>query len=305
MLHHRTSPAHLDSVPTWTPASPVCCSSSSSRRRRSAEPVAASRSLCVSPPLQPLQQGSLRVKCRANTLSTQQYEDDPDDDEDYPAEVPTTFELMQRPNAEKPTVRVRLSVHYRVHSRQMLCIGGSLIPFGWSFLSIAKVPMTWNNGDVWTCEVELQAGQRIEYKYVVLEEQDWTRIVNEESQGLVEIKYRTGLEPAQPPNVQAIQRQMAIVAWQPGPNRILHVPSEEELQQLRIGEAIERIPPLPSQTIPYRNTIKREPVQKTEPFEGTWEVLTTDAEDKPFLDRYDAWGCSNRRPPALKGLSFG
>lgn len=50
-------------------------------------------------------------------------------------------------------VRVRLSVHYRVHSRQMLCIGGSLIPFGWSFLSIAKVPMTWNSGDVWTCEV--------------------------------------------------------------------------------------------------------------------------------------------------------
>jgi len=35
----------------------------------------------------------------------------------------------------------------------MLCIGGSLIPFGWSFLSIAKVPMTWNSGDVWTCEV--------------------------------------------------------------------------------------------------------------------------------------------------------
>jgi hypothetical protein len=51
------------------------------------------------------------------------------------------------------TVRVRLSVHYRVHSRQMLCIGGSQIPFGWSFLSIAKVPMPWNQGDVWICEV--------------------------------------------------------------------------------------------------------------------------------------------------------
>lgn len=50
-------------------------------------------------------------------------------------------------------VRVRLNVHYRVHSRQMLCIGGSQIPFGWSFLSISKVPMTWNQGDVWTCEV--------------------------------------------------------------------------------------------------------------------------------------------------------
>jgi hypothetical protein len=68
-------------------------------------------------------------------------------------ERPTKFELTQRPDKQKPLVRVRLSVHYRVHSRQMLCIGGSLIPFGWSFLSIAKVPMTWNCGDVWTCEV--------------------------------------------------------------------------------------------------------------------------------------------------------
>lgn len=54
---------------------------------------------------------------------------------------------------QKPLVRVQLSVHYRVHSRQMLCVGGSQIPFGWSFLSIAKVPMTWNQGDIWTCEV--------------------------------------------------------------------------------------------------------------------------------------------------------
>ena len=34
----------------------------------------------------------------------------------------------------------------------MLCIGGSQIPFGWSFLSIAKVPMTWSDGDIWTAE---------------------------------------------------------------------------------------------------------------------------------------------------------
>ena len=45
-------------------------------------------------------------------------------------------------------------MHYRVHSRQMLCIGGSQIPFGWSFLSIAKVPMTWGEGDIWTAEVQ-------------------------------------------------------------------------------------------------------------------------------------------------------
>jgi hypothetical protein len=65
----------------------------------------------------------------------------------------TRQEVFTRQSKEKPTVRVRLSVHYRVHSRQMLCIGGSQIPFGWSFLSIAKVPMTWNQGDVWICEV--------------------------------------------------------------------------------------------------------------------------------------------------------
>lgn len=64
-------------------------------------------------------------------------------------------EASQQPEKQKPLVRVKLSVHYRVHSRQMLCCGGSHIPFGWSFLSIAKVPMTWNQGDVWTCEVRL------------------------------------------------------------------------------------------------------------------------------------------------------
>ena len=59
----------------------------------------------------------------------------------------------EEPAAEAPLVRVRLVVNYRVHSRQMLCIGGSQIPFGWSFLSIAKVPMVWTEGDLWVTEV--------------------------------------------------------------------------------------------------------------------------------------------------------
>lgn len=73
---------------------------------------------------------------------------------------------------------MRLSVEYRVHSRQMLCVGGSQIPFGWSFLSIAKVPASWNPGDMWAVEVELPAGTKVEYKYVILEEQDWTQQVS-------------------------------------------------------------------------------------------------------------------------------
>lgn len=54
---------------------------------------------------------------------------------------------------EKPVVKVRLTVEYKCHSRQMLCIGGSNIPFGWSFLSIAKVPMSWTEGHFWVTEV--------------------------------------------------------------------------------------------------------------------------------------------------------
>lgn len=54
---------------------------------------------------------------------------------------------------QKPTVRVRLSVPFRVPRRQMLCVGGDKLPFGWSFMSIAHVPMTWNPGDIWTVEV--------------------------------------------------------------------------------------------------------------------------------------------------------
>ena len=75
--------------------------------------------------------------------------------------VPSDGQSSSSKEPEKPLVRVRLSVHYRVHSRQMLCVGGSQIPFGWSFLSIAKVPMTWNQGDVWTCEVSRGPGGQL------------------------------------------------------------------------------------------------------------------------------------------------
>lgn len=55
--------------------------------------------------------------------------------------------------------------------------------------------------------------------------QDWTQQVNEATEGMVEYTYR--IEPdTRPPDIQKITKQMAIVAWQPGPNRILQVPTE-------------------------------------------------------------------------------
>ncbi|KAI8473045.1 MAG: hypothetical protein J3K34DRAFT_192237 [Monoraphidium minutum] len=209
----------------------------------------------------------------------------------------------ERPEREKKPrlVRVRLSVHYRVHSRQMLCIGGSQIPFGWSFLSIAKVPMTWLQGDVWQAEVILPAGQRIEYKYVILEEQDWTKLENEDAEGLVEVTYRSGAEPGAPPDVTAITKQMAIVAWQPGPNRIVQVPTEEELGALSPGEVVERVPARP----PARSAF--ESPRQPDPFAGTWEALTILEDGEPLLDRHDVWGWTppaSGRPPNMRGLRF-
>ena len=65
-------------------------------------------------------------------------------------------------------------------------------------------------------------------------------------------------------------------------------PAQAELLSLRVGEAFERIPARPNQRIPYEGnlkTSKHPPQLKPDPFEGTWEVLTTDEKGSPFLDR--------------------
>ncbi|KAI3427226.1 hypothetical protein D9Q98_007161 [Chlorella vulgaris] len=243
-----------------------------------------------------------------------------------------------------PLVRVRLAVEYRVHSRQMLCVGGNQIPFGWSFLSIAKVPASWNPGDIWAVEIELPAGTKVEYKFVILEEQDWTQQVNELSEGKVEYSYR--IEPdSSPPDVQKITKQMAIVAWQPGPNRVLQVPTEEELAQLRPGERVERDPPpLPSTASqrsygqqalgkllgqqPTTYPISEPPIgtgdspsssssssgvgssgssgpTRKEELCGVWEVLSIDQDGRPFLDRRDVWGREDQPSRSVRRSLFG
>jgi hypothetical protein len=102
----------------------------------------------------------LNVSTEALVLSINQPYFEPEQPLQPPRQppVPSDGQSSSSKEPEKPLVRVRLCVHYRVHSRQMLCVGGSQIPFGWSFLSIAKVPMTWNQGDVWTCEVSRGQG---------------------------------------------------------------------------------------------------------------------------------------------------
>ena len=77
--------------------------------------------------------------------------------------------------------------------------------------------------------------------------------------------------------------------------------AQEELAQLKVGDVVERIPPRPGQRSGERG-------QRPDPFEGTWEILTTDEEGKPFLDRHDVWGwvpTPGARPADnLKGFNF-
>ena len=63
--------------------------------------------------------------------------------------------------------------------------------------------------------------------------QDWTRQASEDAEGVISFTYRT--RPEDPPDVLQIQRQMAIVAWQRGPNRHIQVPTQvsPSLSQLR------------------------------------------------------------------------
>ncbi|KAL6772106.1 hypothetical protein ACKKBG_A28955 [Auxenochlorella protothecoides x Auxenochlorella symbiontica] len=248
-------------------------------------------------------------------------------------QFPSREEEVEPRRAEPPLVRVRLHVHYRVHSRQMLCVAGSAIPFGWSFLSIAKVPMSWAPDDLWGVEVELPPGTKLDYKYVILEEQDWTQQVNEAAEGRVQYSYR--MEPeTSPPDVQHITKQMAIVAWQPGPNRQLSVPTEEELAALKPGVRLDRAPP-PHSAAASGPTAGGSPIgggqrgygaqalgrtrsaqpppftgsgaaasmpPRQEELTGMWEVLTLDADGRPALERRDVWG-REEPPPRSVGRS--
>jgi len=170
----------------------------------------------------------------------------------------------------------------------MLCVGGSAIPFGWSFLSIAKVPMCWQPTDLWTVEVELPAGSKVEYKYVILEEQDWTQQVNANSEGTVDYSYRVQPETT-PPDIQKITRKMAIVAWQSGANRVLQVPTETELEKLSPGTKIERT---------FQCDVGGSQAawglyngdEVPEGSELCKEVMCLDENKRPFLQRTDVWG---------------
>ena len=194
-------------------------------------------------------------------------------------------------------VRVCLSVDYRVHSRQMLCVGGSAIPLGWSFLSIAKVPMSWEPEDRWVVEFELPVGSKLDYKYVILEEQDWTQQMNAATEGMVEYSYRVQPE-LNPPDVQKITRRMAIVAWQSGANRVLHIPSEDEIlsaQHAGVGGLWREFDGKEGGAGAAWNAGSRDAGSSTRN-DLCWENLYLDESGQPLLDRRDVWGVDGTSP---------
>ena len=74
--------------------------------------------------------------------------------------------------------------------------------------------------------------------------QDWTKQKSPDAEGVVAFSYRDGGAEAAP-DVDAIQKQMAIVAWQPGVNRVVQVPAAGELAALGPGAVVPRTPARP------------------------------------------------------------
>lgn len=85
--------------------------------------------------------------------------------------------------------------------------------------------------------------------------QEWTKLENPSAQGVV-FNHRNGSEADPPPDNDTIQMKMAIVSWQPGPNRIIQLPTE-----VRPATA-----PLPCPSAPAR--VERRARAHTEPLQS-------------------------------------
>lgn len=142
-------------------------------------------------------------------------------------------------------------------------------------------------------------GLRLEYKYVILEEQVWTKQEDGDSEGVVDITYRSGNEPGQPPDVQTIRKQMAIVDWQPGPNRVLQVPTKDELSRLQPGDIVRRTPAQPKPLFVGDNLeVFKSSQSEKEPQEAnttSWEELVIDEDGTAILTRQDVWPYTGNR----------
>ncbi|DBA84833.1 TPA: hypothetical protein ACH3X1_005862 [Trebouxia sp. C0004] len=150
--------------------------------------------------------------------------------------------------------------------------------------------------------------------------QDWTKQENEDAEGVVSFSYRT--KPEEPPDVQTIQKQMAIVAWQPGPNRIVQVPSQVEIDALKPGVVQNREPAKPQRQTYYarrfgqqafgsgsrligslQDMSKEEEKRLEEELKGTYETITLKANGQALVERRDVWGGSGSTKSL--GLRFG
>ena len=71
----------------------------------------------------------------------------------------------------------------------------------------------------------LWCGMLLQKAHSVCCMQEWTKLENPSAEGVVK-RHRSGSQPESPPDNHTIQMKMAIVSWQPGPNRVLQVPNQ-------------------------------------------------------------------------------
>lgn len=135
----------------------------------------------------------------------------------------------------------------------------------------------------------------------------WTKQEDGSAEGVVDLTYRSGTEPGYPPDVHTIRKQMAIVDWQPGPNRVVQVPTKEELSHLRPGNVVQRAPAQPKPFFMFDQFRDRQHKNQVEVTgdTATWEELVIDNDGMPILTRQDVWGYTSNLHGSQKERHFG
>jgi hypothetical protein len=77
------------------------------------------------------------------------------------------------PDFEGPTVKVKFELQRECHFGQQFKVVGSDPQFG-NWDPSAAVPLNWSEGHLWTADLDVPEGKKIEYKYILVSDQEET-----------------------------------------------------------------------------------------------------------------------------------
>ncbi|XP_073390959.1 uncharacterized protein [Physcomitrium patens] len=111
------------------------------------------------------------------------------------------------PDFEGPTVKVKFELQRECHFGQQFKVVGSDPQFG-NWDPSAAVPLNWSEGHLWTADLDVPEGKKIEYKYILVSDQEETVEWQPGSNGVLETVAGAGplllSEPWEEPQPESI-----------------------------------------------------------------------------------------------------